>query len=377
MGDAFAVLEGGGVKGIAHVGALARFQEEEPALRFIGYAGTSAGAIVASLAAVGYRALNPDNRSSSLSPHDLNMVMEELNFSELLGDSPVPFNRLRELVGSLRCAIPRMVELSKDLTDLMGATTLKKIKNGSAFLHKYQTEFHTLSNLQQLLHQVVGNKGVYGTHNLLKWLNRYLNNSPLLTQVDSLFARRCNLTFESLYNNNNTTLKIVATYLGDVKPRVYGPVDSRNIEIASAVQASISIPLFFYPFPEGSRMLVDGGLRSNYPLWIFDKERQQASGELIPIVGFRFNHDDQELESLSSVEDYVWELVNAALEGAGWLQWRETSRVVEVPIRVPAHVHATSFDLDSKDRELLFHRGYTAASAVLLQPKNRAILGLD
>jgi len=83
MSDAFAVLEGGGVKGIAHVGALARFHEE-PTLHFIGYAGTSAGAIVASLAAVGYRARNPDDRSSSLSPHDLNMVMEELNFSELL-----------------------------------------------------------------------------------------------------------------------------------------------------------------------------------------------------------------------------------------------------------------------------------------------------
>jgi predicted acylesterase/phospholipase RssA len=39
MADVFAVFEGGGVKGIAHVGALARFHEVKD-LQFKGYAGT-------------------------------------------------------------------------------------------------------------------------------------------------------------------------------------------------------------------------------------------------------------------------------------------------------------------------------------------------
>lgn len=81
MTDVFAVFEGGGVKGIAHVGALARFHEEEE-LQFRGYAGTSAGAIVAALAAVGYRARNPSSPPSPITPQDLSMIMAQLDFDK-------------------------------------------------------------------------------------------------------------------------------------------------------------------------------------------------------------------------------------------------------------------------------------------------------
>ena len=49
----FLVLEGGGARGLAHVGAL-RAIEEEPRLEIAGLGGTSAGAIVAALASAGY-----------------------------------------------------------------------------------------------------------------------------------------------------------------------------------------------------------------------------------------------------------------------------------------------------------------------------------
>lgn len=49
-----AVFEGGGVKGIGLVGALA--VAEERGYRWVNVAGTSAGAIVASLVAAGYGA---------------------------------------------------------------------------------------------------------------------------------------------------------------------------------------------------------------------------------------------------------------------------------------------------------------------------------
>src|SRR5262245_37049593 len=64
------VLEGGGVLGIAHVGAVAVFQEH--GYGFDRLAGTSAGAIVAALVAAGM-------------PHDeMLRVMRELNYSSLL-----------------------------------------------------------------------------------------------------------------------------------------------------------------------------------------------------------------------------------------------------------------------------------------------------
>lgn len=50
----FGIFEGGGAKGLAHVGTVAEVQEL--GVRFVGVAGASAGAIVAALIAVGYKA---------------------------------------------------------------------------------------------------------------------------------------------------------------------------------------------------------------------------------------------------------------------------------------------------------------------------------
>ncbi len=49
-----AVFEGGGVKGIGLVGAVSEVEKAD--YEFVNLAGTSAGAIVASLLAVGYKA---------------------------------------------------------------------------------------------------------------------------------------------------------------------------------------------------------------------------------------------------------------------------------------------------------------------------------
>ena len=64
----FGIFEGGGAKGLAHVGAIAAAQEL--GVQFVGVAGASAGAIVASLIAVGYNAkalYDPSNRTGLLS----------------------------------------------------------------------------------------------------------------------------------------------------------------------------------------------------------------------------------------------------------------------------------------------------------------------
>jgi len=52
--QAYGVFEGGGAKGLAHIGALKQAEQRE--IKFIGVAGTSAGSIIAALIAAGYTA---------------------------------------------------------------------------------------------------------------------------------------------------------------------------------------------------------------------------------------------------------------------------------------------------------------------------------
>jgi NTE family protein len=77
----FGIFEGGGAKGVAHVGAFAA--AEELGLRFAGVAGTSAGAIVATLIAAGFSArdiFDPDSRDRNI------LARNQSSIRDLLGD---------------------------------------------------------------------------------------------------------------------------------------------------------------------------------------------------------------------------------------------------------------------------------------------------
>ena len=40
-------------------------------------------------------------------------------------------------------------------------------------------------------------------------------------------------------------------------------------------------------FPDQFVYVVDGGLLSNFPLWLFDGERTARDGDIIPTIGFK------------------------------------------------------------------------------------------
>ena len=69
------VFEGGGVKGIAYVGALKKLEEEDILQNIERVAGTSAGAMVAVLIGLGYTA------------EELRTILWDINFQNFLDDS--------------------------------------------------------------------------------------------------------------------------------------------------------------------------------------------------------------------------------------------------------------------------------------------------
>jgi NTE family protein len=100
--EAYAILDGGGVKGAALVGCLKA--AEEQGIRFIGYGGTSAGSIVALLANVGY------------SPEDIRRIMvEEINFHDFLDDAERKLQRFKELPKNLSKSLSKDFVLLKNL----------------------------------------------------------------------------------------------------------------------------------------------------------------------------------------------------------------------------------------------------------------------
>ena len=194
------VCEGGGVKGIALLGAI--YYLEEKGYTFQNFAGTSAGAIVSSLLAVGYTG------------KELKELLLNIKFTDFYEK-----NKL-----SLLPFIGPTISLFK-------------------------------------------NKGLFSGNNIEEYLNK-------------LYKAKGKHKFKDIAVNGKSPLKVIASDVTNKKLLVL-PDDLKNynidpleFEIAKAVRMSISIPFYFNPvilkYGKESSYIVDGGIFSNFPIWLFD-----------------------------------------------------------------------------------------------------------
>ncbi len=207
------VFEGGGVKGIALVGAFSVLQERgyEPQ----NMAGASAGAIVAALIAAGYGA------------GELKEIIAELDY-----------DRFKDEALEDRFPMGKTLSILKDL-------------------------------------------GIYEGKAFEEWMRELLETRGVRTFGD--LVRREDVDLKYRYK-----LQVIASDVTErrllVLPRdapKLGIEDPDDIDVAQAVRMSMSIPIFFEPvrftnrLTDEEHLIVDGGMLSNFPVWLFDAEEPQ------------------------------------------------------------------------------------------------------
>jgi NTE family protein len=112
-------------------------------------------------------------------------------------------------------------------------------------------------------------RGMHSGNYFLEWIGEKL-------------AAKGKTTFKDLRNEDQDDpkrayrLQVIASDLSARRMLVL-PQDAEQLgthpdelEIAAAVRMSMSIPVFFEPVICNSHEIVDGGLLSNYPIWLFD-----------------------------------------------------------------------------------------------------------
>lgn len=284
------VFEGGGVKGIAFVGGVCCL--EEKGYKFSRMAGTSAGAILASLLAVGYTG------------EELKTIILNLDY-----------NKLKEKRGLNRVPV---------------------IGNEIALI-KY--------------------KGIYECSYLEKWLA-------------SLFEYKKKTKFKDIMINGKSNLKIIAS---DITKKellilpddlVKYDIDPMEFEIWKAVRMSISIPLFFRPYKlqynKGESIIVDGGLLSNFPVWIFD-----VSGiPRWPTFGFNLiNRKKTPNEGIGFI-NYISELMETIVNRNEniFVRDKDSVRIINIPT---LGVGTTQFNITREMSLKLFKSGYESTKMFL------------
>jgi NTE family protein len=209
--------------------------------------GTSAGAITATLLAVGY------------SIDEIKVTLKELDFSKFLdGQNGQVLLQLKSAFES----------------------------NASGFITKLSQTIGNLTKLNSIFNQLRSNQGVFKGDYFRDWIEKKIKDKM---KIDLATFKDLHEKIEKDPLFNGKDLFVVGTNLTQNKSEVFSYLDSDDLIISDAVRISMSIPLLFQPHkyyirssdgmsrkikPEKSNQIyVDGGLLDNYPLWLFDNSK--------------------------------------------------------------------------------------------------------
>ncbi|MBB6020244.1 NTE family protein [Paenibacillus sp. JGP012] len=286
-----AVFEGGGVKGIAFVGALEVM--EAKGYTWNKLAGTSAGAIVAALLASGYNSAEIRNLMSSL-----------------------------------------------DYTKLLGRTGMNKLPLFNKTL------------------PLIFDSGIYSNHILEQVIHDWLKRKNIVTFGDLPEGKL------SIIASNISNGKIVV-FPNDLPH--YG-LKASEFPIAAAVRMSTTLPFFFKPYlwhtplQKKPYYMLDGGMLSNFPIWLFDVDGIPRW----PTFGFRLSEKRTYAQSMDingpvSLLKGIFKTMLQAHD-----QRHADEHTEERTVFIPTgKVTTTKFDLTEEDQNFLLSSGHAAAEKFL------------
>ncbi|CAH0345699.1 patatin-like phospholipase family protein [Bacillus sp. CECT 9360] len=147
----------------------------------------------------------------------------------------------------------------------------------------------------------------------------------------------------------------------------YG-IDPGSFPVAKAVRMSCSIPYFFEPVKlldkgRHSHVFVDGGVLSNFPMWLFDSEHVKKRR---PVLGMKLS-GDKEREKPHEVDNAL-EMFSALFKtmkdahDSRYISRKHVNNIIFIPMK---GVSATEFELTEENKAMLVNQGKQSAEKFL------------
>ncbi len=348
------VFQGGGPKGIAHLGALKYLQEKNLLKDIRRVAGTSAGAITACLLAVGY---------------DVPLIEDILSTTDMVSflDHPLSSQKLETLTGSSYKAIQA--------------------------LHLAYRGFKKILNPLQIVQDLWHSTGICEGTTILNWLEEKIAKQTGISNCTFKELRE-----ELVNKNKGKHLHVFAIRIGDKKEIIrFSSEEERwdNLIIAHAIRCSMSIPgayqphVLHYKDPHTKKIYprldlgsyVDGGMLYNFPIDAFDEKAYQQMEFFSENDrrGIKFNRHTlgfslKVITDENHIEAHPVETVGELLKSFGDIYYnaeeliRKTNpnnveRIVELDI--PKEVGTLSFGLPKEKQLSLVQAAYAKTKARL------------
>lgn len=165
------------------------------------------------------------------------------------------------------------------------------------------------------------------------------------------------------------TLRVIASditngtmlVLPDDLPK-YG-INPKTFSIAKAIRMSCSLPFFFEPVKikdyQGSTVVVDGGVLSNFPMWLFDKENVKM---VRPVLGIKLSpslreHQRHKINNAINLFEALFETMKDAHD-ARYISRKHEKNIIFIPTE---GILATEFELTNEKKQSLIELGWNSA----------------
>ncbi len=375
------VFQGGGVKGIAYVGALEVFQKRFDNAVVERVAGTSAGAIAATLFSLGY---SPKEIEAELVKGSVEKFLR-LDKVEILND----IKAIQEI--SFSSVIKKLFNyMSKDMSNPI-----------SAFLKGFGTDVR--GSIKKTIDNLYQGDGICSGEDFRLWIeeaitrkiNQDIAQNKNKEVLQSVFGKKAieYVTFGELKRLIESGLSykhiyIIGTALTSqgVEIKIFSSEEDsmKDYIISDIVRISMSIPFIFTPHKihfknnEGTRVpyseqrYIDGGVLKNFPIDIFDRltySHKFAGDPNFPIfnpetLGFRFlNEPKQEVEDVNNIFSLARAILSGIYNNEQALENyinTDTTRAIYIDSQ---QVSSIDFGLSESKKEALVTAGGAAAEA--------------
>jgi NTE family protein len=334
-------LEGGGVKGIGLAGAVLAL--DEAGYRFERVAGTSAGAIAASLIA----SLTQAGRPMA----ELKGFIDGLQFKNFM-----PTGKLHHFIDG------HLGKIGEDVTDIATLT--------------HQSGIYPGTYLITWLTPVLAGLGV-----------QHFGDLKITPEADPGMSLPDGHEYRLVVNTSDIVRGQLAQLPWDYP--LYGHV-ADDEEVVSAVRASMSIPFFFEPvtfqtnqatvripcpnggtidqvYEAGEVTFVDGGMLQNFPIDAF--ERVDGAAPRWPTIGIKLSSLPKTLSATKACENALAVGIHCTRTSTNeWDNYQVDATTAARTIFVDnAGLTATDFDLTVAQQNELFANGVNAATQFVIE----------
>jgi len=300
------VFKGGGIRGIAYLGALEVINEKGILEQAENVAGASAGAITALLVSLGF------------SFEEIKKKANEVDYKKIQ-EEPVEPSEKPYLTDELKEIYP----VSKGLLDVV----LHPIDT----YNKVNTYIGNAINLRRRF-------GLYSSDYIYNWFG---------DQIEEKCGNR-KATFAELAGTEGCkNLSVTITNMVLQSTHICNANHTPDVEVAKAVLASMSIPMFFEAvliddsrYIEG--LFADGGVMHNFPIGIYDYNNTPNPDTL---GFFIYTNQKETIDHAFAMKNYIGNTISALLTAQDW-DFARTPDDVQRTIQISdCEVSATNFDV--------------------------------